>query len=461
MTQSFDSLVVGGGMSGLPLALRAARHERVALVERELLGGTCLNRGCIPTKTMITTADAAHGARNAAELGIVIGSPEVDLSKVIDRKNEIVESIRAGSYDAVRSRDSLSFFEGTGSFTGRHMLQVGDVTIEFDKLFLNTGTRDSLGGIVGLEETPHLTSRTILDLRDLPEHLVVVGGGFIGCEFAQMFRRFGSRVTIVQRGERLLPTEDIDISAAVLEGFVADGIDVRLSTSCIEVSESDGAVRLTCGDGAAAPIEGSHLLVATGRLPNSDDMGIEHLGLALTDHGYIEVDDQLRATGTDDVWVLGDLRGGEMFTHTARDDADVVYRNVYRDGDRTIAGRVVPHAVFVDPEVGSVGLTEQAARLAGHDVMIGVQRFDGVAKAIAMGQTNGLVKFVVDQATDLILGCHIAGPHAGDLIHEAALAMVSGATYGDIGRMIHVHPTLAEGVNGAAGGIHRPSTSRD
>ncbi len=458
MTERFDAVVIGGGMSGLPLALRATKHGSVALVERELLGGTCLNRGCIPTKTMIASAAVAHSARTAARFGVHVSEPTVDLSAVVDRKNDIVGSIRKGSYRAVEGRSQLEFLEGEGRFVGDRRLQVGDAVIEADRIFLNTGTRDSTCGIDGLDTVPYLTSRTILDLRELPEHLIVVGGGFIGSEFAQMFRRFGSEVTVVQRADRLLPAEDPDISAAVRQGFDADGINVLTSTSCTAATGKAGAIRIGCLGDNTTDIVGTHLLVATGRIPNSDTVDLEHLGIEPNQAGFIDVDDQLRTPNVEDVWVLGDLRGEEMFTHTARDDADTVYRNLYRNGERSIAERVVPHAVFVDPEVGSVGLTEQAARDAGYDVAIGIQAFEGVAKARAMGQTTGLIKFVVDHTTDLILGCHIAGPHGGDLIHEAVLAMVTGATYSDIGAMIHVHPTLAEGVNSAAGGVHRPSS---
>lgn len=458
MTERFDAVVIGGGMSGLPLALRAAKHDRVALIERELLGGTCLNRGCIPTKTMIASADVAHSARTAGRFGVHVSPPTVDLAAVVDRKDEVVESIRKGSYRAVEKRNGLEFFEGTATFTADHTLEVNGTTFTADKIFLNTGTRDATGGIDGLNDVPYLTSRTILDLRELPEHLIVVGGGFIGCEFAQMFRRFGSRVTVVQRADRLIPTEDADISNAVEQGFDADGINVLTSTSCTHVTGADGDIRIGCVGEHGVDIVGTHLLVATGRVPNSDRLGLEHLDIGPNTDGFLDIDDQLRSIHNDNVWVLGDLRGGAMFTHTARDDADTVYQNVYRNGDRSVADRVVPHAVFVDPEVGSVGLTEQQARDAGYDVAIGTQRFDGVAKARAMDKTTGLIKFVVDHATDKILGCHIAGPHGGDLVHEAALAMVTGATYSDIGAMIHVHPTLAEGINSAAGGVHRPST---
>jgi pyruvate/2-oxoglutarate dehydrogenase complex dihydrolipoamide dehydrogenase (E3) component len=459
MSERYDNLVVGGGMAGLPMALRAARHGRTAFVEKEALGGTCLNRGCIPTKTMIASATVAHQVRRAGEFGVHVGRPDVELGEVVDRKDRIVGDIRAGSYRAVGKAQGLDFFEAQGRFVGPRRLQVGDgdgPVIEADRIFLVTGTRTATPDIDGLDRVPYLTSRTLLDLRVLPEHLVVVGGGYIGCEFAQMFRRFGSRVTVVQRADRLVPGEDTEVSAAVLEGFLADGIDVRLSTSCVDVEDSPSGVRVGCAGAEAADVRGSHLLLAAGRTPNSDRLGVEQLGLEPAPGGFLAVDDRLR-TSAENVWALGDLRGGPMFTHTARDDADVVYRTIFRETERSTADRIVPHAVFVDPEVAAVGLTEAEARAQGYDVIVGRQEFAGVAKARAIGSTIGLIKFVVDASTDRILGCHIAGPDAGNLVHEAVIAMVAGATYADIGRAIHVHPTLAEGVNSAAGGVHRPA----
>jgi pyruvate/2-oxoglutarate dehydrogenase complex dihydrolipoamide dehydrogenase (E3) component len=269
-----------------------------------------------------------------------------------------------------------------------------------------------------------------------------------------MFARFGSRVTVVQRADRLLPAEDPGISAAVAAGFASDGITVLTATACTAVDGQPGRVRVGCQGTEAGEIPGTHLLIATGRTPNTDNLGLEHLSLEPDEHGFLPVDDRLR-TQAEDVWALGDIRGGPMFTHTARHDADIAYRTTFRHQDRSTAGRVVPHAVFTDPEVGSVGLTEPAARAAGFHVLIGRQDFTGVAKARAIGNTRGLVKFVVDAATDRILGCHIAGPDGGNLIHEAVLAMTCGATYSDIASAIHIHPTLAEGINTTAGGVHR------
>jgi dihydrolipoamide dehydrogenase len=456
----YDTLVIGGGMSGLPLALKASSKGRTAFVERELLGGTCLNRGCIPTKTMIASAKLAQQVRRASEFGVHPGGdgPLVALPEVVDRKDDVVESIRKGSYRAVDKRGDLDLIESHGRFTGRHTLRVGDDTIEFDRVFLNTGTRDAVPPVDGLDTVPYLTSRTILDLRVLPDHLVVVGGGFIGCEFAQMFRRFGARVTIVQRADRLLPAEDPTISRTVREAFEDEGIEVLLGTTCVAVDGQPGSIRVGCQGGETTEIVGSHLLVAAGRTPNTDDLGLEHLGVEPDDRGFVQVDGRLR-TAVEDVRAMGDLRGHDMFTHTARDDADVAYRAVFKNDDTaTIDDRIVPHAVFVDPEVAAVGLTEHQARQAGHDVAVGRQAFSGVAKAKAIGETRGHITIVADAQTDRILGGHIVGPDAGNLIHEVVVAMVAGATYSDLGRAIHVHPTLAEGVNRAAGGVHRPSS---
>jgi len=364
------------------------------------------------------------------------------------------DTIRNGSYKAVAKADRLDLYPAEGRFVAPRRLRMGGTEIEADKVFLVTGMRTTRPPIDGLDTTPHYTSRTLLDLTELPEHLIVVGGGYIGTEFAQMFARFGSRVTVIQRADRLLPGEDPDISAAMAAGFDADGLTVLTATTCTAVEGEPGRIRVGCQGDESGEITGTHLLIAAGRTPNTDHLGVEHLGLEPDEQGFLPVDDQLK-TPVEGVWALGDIRGGPMFTHTARHDADIAYRTTFRNQDRSIAGRIVPHAVFTDPEVGSVGMTEPAARAAGFDVLIGRQDFTGVVKARAIGNTRGLVKFVVDAATDQILGCHIAGPEGGNLVHEAVIAMTCGASYSDLANAIHIHPTLAEGVNTAAGGVHR------
>ncbi|CAN5157801.1 mercuric reductase [soil metagenome] len=454
----YDALVIGGGMAGLPLALRAGRHGSVALVERELLGGTCLNRGCIPTKTMIASAALAHQARRAADLGVTVGDVSVDLPMIVDRKDQVVEGIRGGSYRAIEQAERVDLHEGEGAFVQGRRFHVGDTTIEADRVFLNVGTRPYVPPIDGLDRVDWLDSTRMLALKQLPDHLVVIGGGYVGCEFAQMFARYGARVTIVQRDDRLLPAEEPEVSQAVLDGFVGDGIEVVLGTGCTAVDQADGGrIAVACAGDESSELDASHLLVAAGRVPNTDRLHLQHLDLEPDERGFVPVDGQLH-TGVEDVWALGDVRGGPMFTHTARHDADVLYRSLYRSQhDRTIDGRTVPHGVFVDPEVGSVGLTEQQARDRGHEVGIGVQEFSGVARARATGETRGMIKFVVDAGTDRILGCHIAGPNGAELVHEAVIAMTADVPYRSVGGAIHIHPTLAEGVNSAAGGVHRPS----
>lgn len=455
-----DLIVVGGGMAGLPFANKAAyKGFDTVLIERELLGGTCLNRGCIPTKTMIASAAVAHTVRRAGEYGIRAGSAHVDLASVVERKDQIMEDIRRGAYRGVEENEKLTLVEGEARLEGGGRLRVGERALEAPRIVLNVGARPAIPPIQGLDAVPFLTSREALELRELPAHLLVIGGGYVGVEFAQMYARFGSRVTVVQRGERLVPEEEPEIGAELSEAFEAEGIEVHTSAAAVRVERREDGIGVVVRHGdTETTLQATHLLLAAGRRPNTNELGLDAAGVATDERGFISVDGRFR-TSAEGIWAIGDVTGTPMFTHTARDDADLLYRILVKDDEAANAAeRVVPHAVFTDPEIASVGLTEAEARHAGHDVSANVERFRGVARAKAAGTTRGLIKIVGDRATGRLLGGHIIGPSAGELIHEIALGLLLGARTADLARMIHVHPTLSEGINAAAGGVHRPAS---
>ncbi len=457
-----DLAIIGGGMAGLPIANKAAyKGLRTVVIERELLGGTCLNRGCIPTKTFIESARAAHIARTSARLGVLVtGEVRVDLEAIVRRKDEIVRSIRQRAYHQVEKSENLTLVEAEAQFIENGVLLAGDKTIRAARIVINTGTRSTRPFIEGLESVPYHTNRTLLDVTDIPVRLIVVGGGYVGCEFAQMFARFGSRVTILQRGKHLLPSDDPEAGAVIADVFREEGIDVVLDTEAERVGNHDGTIRLGARTGdTKRTFDGEALLIAAGRTPNTDSLSLDGVGVEVDERGFITVDESYR-TSAAKVWAIGDVTGPPMFTHSARDDADRLYRHIVKgetSDDTTSAGRHVPHAAFTDPEVAAVGLTEAEARKAGYSVKVGTHPFSRVARAKAMGQTAGFVKLVADAETDLLLGATIVGPHGGELIHELVLALDLSATYDRIAKSLHVHPTLAEGVNSAAGGVHRPA----
>ena len=455
-----DLIVIGGGMAGLPFANKAAyKGLDTVLIERELLGGTCLNRGCIPTKAMIACAAVAHTVSRASEYGVRAGTPEVDLGAVVDRKDRIVKSIREGAYRGVEKNERLTLIEGEARLEGQGRVSVGGRVLHAPRIVINVGARPGLPLIEGLADVPHLTSREALDLRQLPEHLLVIGGGYVGVEFAQMFARFGSRVTVVQRGERLVPGEEPEIGEGLAEIFEEEGLTVHTSTEAVLVEPIDSGVRILLRrNGDETWLEGSHLLVAAGRVPNTDALGLEAAGVTTDARGFIQVDARFQ-TEAHGVYAIGDVTGEPMFTHTARDDADLLYRILVKeDAEATVEGRVVPHAVFTDPEIASVGLNEAAARAQGFDVSVNIQEFRGVARAKAAGTTKGLIKLIGDKGSGRFLGGHIMGPSAGELIHELTFALMLRAGAAELARMIHVHPTLSEGLNAAAGGVHRPAS---
>jgi dihydrolipoamide dehydrogenase len=457
MTNEFDLIVLGGGMAGLPVAMKCAYSGMdTAIVEDDLLGGTCLNRGCIPTKTMIRSAEVANLARRSDEFGIDIdGEITADLEAIVERKDEVVESIREGAYNNVENNENTTLIEEHGVFESAHELQVGDQTISAEQIVVNTGARPAKPPIDGLDEVSVLDSTSMLFLDEVPESLAVIGGGYVGCEYAQMYSRFGTDVTVFQRPERLLPREEPDVSGVIEKVFTDEGINVQ-TDAAVKALESEGDDVLVEAEGVEKTVAVSDVLLAAGRRPNTDDLGLDAAGVETNEREFIETDDSFEST-VDGVYAIGDVSGPPMFTHSARDDADLLYRHLAKDEEISTDDRVVPWGVFTDPQVGHVGLTEQEARDAGYEVGIGQQDFADQGKPKALGETEGFVKLVTDANTDELLGAHIVGEQGAEIVHELVLAIELGATADDIANTMHIHPTLPESINSAAGGVHEPS----
>lgn len=458
-TDTYDVIVLGGGMAGLPVALKSAYNELdVALVEDDLLGGTCLNSGCIPTKTMIRSGEVAHLVDRAEEFGVTVeGERHTDMETVVERQQRVVEGIRSGTYDTVESAENLELVEGRGVFESPTEIAVNDRVLSADRIVVNTGARPAKPPIEGIERVPTLDSTSALELTEVPDHLVVVGGGYVGVEYAQMYARFGADVTLFQRDERILPDEEPDVSHVVRGVFESEEIAVHTNASVERLDETGGGVEVTANQtGETLTTEASDVLIAAGRQPNVDGLGLDDVGVETGEDGFIETDEQYETTA-DSVWALGDVTGAPMFTHSARDDADLLYRHLVKGEDVDNTERHVPHAIFTDPSVGRVGLTEEQARDAGYQVGVGRTEYDEQGKPKALGETDGFVKIVTDAETDEILGAHVVGKRGAELIHELVVAMELGGTASDVANAIHVHPTLSEVVNSAAGGVHKPS----
>jgi len=452
----YDLLVLGGGMAGLPVAMKCAYSGmETALVEEDLLGGTCLNRGCIPTKTMLRSAEIANIARRSEEFGIDIdGAIEADMHAIVQRKDDIVESIREGAYENVESNENIDFIEGHGVFASPHEIQVDNRTVSADTIVINTGARPTKPQIDGLDDVDVQDSTDLLERNSVPDSLAVIGGGYVGCEYAQMYSRFGADVTVFQRGDRLLPDEDPDVSEAIETAFEDEGITVQTDAPVTALSETDSGIRVDA-DGADV-ITVSDVALAAGRTPNTDGLRLEDVGVSLDERGFVETGDSFSTTG-DGVYAIGDVSGPPMFTHSARDDADLLYRHLAKDEAISTEGRTVPWAVFTDPQVGHVGLTEQEARDKGYEVGIGRQDFADQGKPKALGETEGFVKLVTDADTDELLGAHVVGEQGAEIVHELVLAIELDATADQIAETMHIHPTLPESINSAAGGVHKPS----
>ena len=445
----YEAIVIGSGQGGNPLCHRLADNGwNVALVERSYLGGTCINTGCTPTKTMIASAGVAHYARNAARWGVRASSVSVDLPAVVDRKNKVVESFRAGQQRSVAERKTLRLFRGQGRFIAPHQIQVESDVIESERIFIDTGTRPEIPRLPGLEAAGYLTNETLMDVRELPEHLLILGGGYIGIEFGQMFRRFGSDVTIVHHHEKLLTREDPDVVGELFKALESEGVKLRLGTRTVKVEKRDSKILLTLESPRGTEIlSGTHLLVATGRHPNTDDMGLDKAGVAVDARGYIKVNFRLE-TNVPGIWALGDVKGGPAFTHISYNDYQIIYGNLMEGKSLTIENRYLPYALFTDPQLGRVGMTEQEARTTGRKLKIGTYPIARVARAIERDETAGIMKIVVDAQTDHILGAAIVASEGGELIQVLGALILAGAPYTVLKGAVFIHPTLAEGFFG-------------
>ena len=441
----YDVIVIGTGQAGVPLAARMAEAgQQVLIAERGELGGTCVNDGCTPTKTMIASARAAHVARNALRLGVHAGEVRVDFGAVVDRKDRIVRQRREGVQQRLaRAGEKLTLVRGPARFTGARQVEVGGQRHDAQTIVVNVGCRAAIPRIPGLDGANPLDNASVMGLRELPRHLVVLGGGYIGCELAQMFRRFGSEVTVVDQTDHLLGHEDLEVSEAIEGVFRAEGIRLELGAGAQEVSAGPGdvAVRLPGGQ----EVRGSHLLVAVGRRPNTDGLGCEAAGIRLDPRGFIAVDDRYR-TSAEGVYAVGDVTPGPQFTHASWDDHRILFDLLQGRGTRTRDQRLIPVTAFTDPEVARVGPTEKEARQRGLAFEVATMPFGRVARAIETDETAGVMKVLLDPATERILGAAIVGAQAGELIHVFVPLMQAGVTARALVDAEYVHPTLAEGL---------------
>jgi pyruvate/2-oxoglutarate dehydrogenase complex dihydrolipoamide dehydrogenase (E3) component len=442
----FDAIVIGAGQAGPPLVGRlTAAGMTVAFVERKLLGGTCVNTGCTPTKTLVASARVAHAARRAAEYGVVLdGGVAVDMAKVKARADAVVASSRGGLDKWLRGMERCTLIEGHARFEGKDRVRVGEDVLTAPRIFVNVGGRPSVPPLPGLDEVSFLTNGSMLALDHLPEHLVVVGGSYIGLEFAQMYRRFGAQVTIVEKMPRLIAREDAEVSDAIRDILVGEGVAVRTSSECIRLAKhaKGVAVGVECREGEPEVV-GSHLLLAVGRRPNTDDLGLDTAGVATDARGYVTVDDSL-ATNVPGIWALGDCNARGAFTHTSYNDYEIVAANLLDGATRRVSDRVPAYALYIDPPLGRVGKTETEARASGRPLLVGRRPMTRVSRAIEKGETQGLMKVVVDAETRKILGAAILGVGGDEAIHGLIDVMSAGVTYDVLKWAVPIHPTVSE-----------------
>jgi pyruvate/2-oxoglutarate dehydrogenase complex dihydrolipoamide dehydrogenase (E3) component len=453
-TEHFDDVVIGAGQSGGPLSTALARAgRRVAIVEREHVGGTCINEGCTPTKTMVASARVAYLARRAADYGVGTGPISIDMTKVRQRKRDIVDSFRNGSQGRIEGTEGVTLLFGEASFSDPKSVEVrlndgGVRQLSAERFFINTGARPSRPPLPGLDSVPTLDSTSIMELGEVPEHLIALGGGYIGLEFGQMFRRFGSQVTVVQRAERLLGREDADVADAVADILREDGIEVLLKTDALRVAPgAGGAIELTVrSPEGERTLSGSHLLVAVGRTPNTDRLNLAAAGVETGRGGFITANQRLE-TNVPGIYALGDVKGGPAFTHISYDDFRILRTNLIEGGDTTIAGRMVPYTMFIDPQLGRIGMSEEEARATGRNIRVAKMPMSYVARALEVDEPRGFMKAIVDANSGEILGGVVLGIEGGEMMAQLQLAMMGKLHYQVLRDAIFAHPTLAEAWN--------------
>lgn len=443
---NYDAIIIGSGQAGNPLSYRLADLGwTVGLIEEAQLGGTCINTGCTPTKTLVHRALVAHYTRNAARWGVRASEAGVDLAKIIAQKDQVVQSFRSSQEKKIEERKNLHLHRGRARFISAHQVQVAEEVLESPRIFIDTGARPHIPDIPGLDLVDCLTNASVMELTDIPKHLLILGGGYIGLEFGQMFRRFGSSVTVIHDHGQILPREDADVAAELQKALEAEGIQFLLNAQTLKVENNRGEIILTLnGPGGPKMVRGSHLLAATGRTPNTLELDLPKAGIETDKHGFVRVNSRLE-TSVPGIWALGDVKGGPAFTHISYNDFQIVYGNLVEGKNLTIENRIVPYCVFTDPQLGRVGITEKEARAQGYNLKIGKIPMTGVARAIERDETAGLMKIIVNAVDDRILGASILASEGGELVQILSTLMLAGLPYTLLKGAVYIHPTLAEG----------------
>jgi pyruvate/2-oxoglutarate dehydrogenase complex dihydrolipoamide dehydrogenase (E3) component len=441
---AYDAIIIGTGQAGPALARRiAGSGMQVAIVERGRFGGTCVNTGCTPTKTLVASAYAAHVARRGADYGFSAGDVKVDMKRVKARKDHVVGLSNGGVERSLKTLENCRVYEAHARFVSPREVQAGNEVLTSDRIFINVGARAAVPDIPGLDQVDYLTNSSMMDVDFLPRHLLVLGGSYIGLEFGQMYRRFGSEVSIVEAGPRLISREDEDVSAAITDILVREGIIVLPSTKCLRIDKQGDDIVMTVDGGGTSELRGSHLLVATGRRPNTDDLDLDRAGVKRDERGYIVVDDELRSS-VPGIWALGDCNGKGAFTHTSWNDYQIVAGNLFDGESRRVSDRIAAYALYIDPPLGRVGMTEAGVRKSGRPALISKLAMEDVSRAFEKGETEGFMKILVDAETKQILGASFLGSSGDEAVHCVLDVMYAKAPYTLLKRAMHIHPTVAE-----------------